>query len=62
MAALAAVGLGVTAPDQRLVRERPHLRRTGAICADGNPPGPAVAEGWDDWGPFYTPMYTSSSA
>ena len=27
------------------------------VCADGNPPGPAVAEGWDDWGPFYTPMY-----
>ena len=27
------------------------------MCADGNPPGPAVAEGWDDWGPFYTPMY-----
>jgi Zinc carboxypeptidase len=27
---------------------------------DGNdlgPPGPAVAEGWDDWGPFYTAMY-----
>ena len=20
-------------------------------------PGPAVAEGWDDWGPFYTAMY-----
>ena len=26
-------------------------------CADGSTPGPAVAEGWDDWGPFYTPMY-----
>jgi hypothetical protein len=29
----------------------------GAHCPDGRPPGPAVAEGWDDWGPFYTPMY-----
>ena len=29
----------------------------GALCPDGRPPGPAVAEGWDDWGPFYTPMY-----
>jgi hypothetical protein len=29
----------------------------GGICDDGNPPGPAVAEGWDDWGPFYAPMY-----
>ena len=27
------------------------------ICADGSQPGPAVAEGWDDWGPFYAPMY-----
>ncbi len=24
---------------------------------DGKAPGPSVAEGWDDWGPFYTPMY-----
>lgn len=28
------------------------------ICPGGTPPGPAVAEGWDDWGPFYTPMYS----
>ena len=26
-------------------------------CPEGEQPGPAVAEGWDDWGPFYTPMY-----
>ena len=25
---------------------------------DGLAPGPAAAEGWDDWGPFYTPMYS----
>jgi Zinc carboxypeptidase len=29
----------------------------GELCPDGRPPGPAVAEGWDDWGPFYTAMY-----
>jgi hypothetical protein len=29
----------------------------GQNCPDGRPPGPAVAEGWDDWGPFYTAMY-----
>jgi hypothetical protein len=29
----------------------------GGVCPDGTTPGPAVAEGWDDWGPFYTPMY-----
>lgn len=28
------------------------------LCDDGNPPGPAVAESWDDWGPFYLPMYS----
>ena len=31
------------------------------LCEDKGlpyyPPGPAVAESWDDWGPFYTPMY-----
>ncbi|MGH3005353.1 MAG: M14 family zinc carboxypeptidase [Gaiellaceae bacterium] len=26
-------------------------------CPPGETQGPAVAEGWDDWGPFYTPMY-----
>jgi hypothetical protein len=26
-------------------------------CPAGESPGPAEAEGWDDWGPFYTPMY-----
>jgi Zinc carboxypeptidase len=27
------------------------------ICPDGDLPGPAEAEGWDDWGPFYTAMF-----
>ena len=26
-------------------------------CPPGETHGPAEAEGWDDWGPFYTPMY-----
>jgi Zinc carboxypeptidase len=26
-------------------------------CPPGESPGPAVAEGWDDWGPFYTATY-----
>ena len=58
-AAMNAVGLDVTRP-------------VNDWCADGSgpppsaplgedqaavPPGPAVAESWDDWGPFYTPMY-----
>jgi Zinc carboxypeptidase len=29
----------------------------GQPCSDGRLPGPAIAEGWDDWGPFYAPMY-----
>jgi len=29
----------------------------GELCPGGTPPGPAVAESWDDWGPFYTAMY-----
>ena len=39
--------------DQRLVLRREPGPASG-ICPDGSPPGPAVAEGWDDWGPFYT--------
>src|SRR3970040_350041 len=26
-------------------------------CPPGETPGPAEAEGWDDWGPFYGAMY-----
>lgn len=33
-------------------------RPNGPLCDNGQPPGPAEAEGWDDWGPFYTPMYS----
>jgi hypothetical protein len=30
---------------------------SNGLCDDGETPGPDVAEGWDDWGPFYAPMY-----
>ncbi len=55
--ALATVGLGGQRPinDWCVNADLPPIG--SAVCADGNPPGPAVAEGWDDWGPFYTPMY-----
>jgi len=33
------------------------LPPASGICPDGDLPGPAEAEAWDDWGPFYTPMY-----
>jgi len=55
-AALAALGLGINRP----VNEWCSNGRlpSGGLCPDGEPAGPAEAEGWDDWGPFYTPMYT----
>jgi hypothetical protein len=55
--AMAGVGMGVQRPinDWCADADLPPLGST--VCADGQPPGPAVAEGWDDWGPFYTPMY-----
>jgi hypothetical protein len=56
-AALAAVGLAITRPiNDWCPNGSPPPAATG-ICAGGIQPGPAVAEGWDDWGPFYTPMY-----
>ncbi len=37
---------------------RGNLQPDGSfICDAGETPGPDVAEGWDDWGPFYGPMY-----
>jgi len=47
-AALADVGLGITRP----------VNQWNADAEDSPPPvGPAYAEGWDDWGPFYTQTY-----
>jgi Zinc carboxypeptidase len=31
------------------------------LCIDGNPPHPKTAQGFDDWGPFYTPTYAQLS-
>jgi Zinc carboxypeptidase len=55
--ALAGVGMGMQRPvnDWCADGDLPPLGST--TCPDGSTPGPAVAEGWDDWGPFYTPMY-----
>jgi Zinc carboxypeptidase len=58
-AAMAAQGFNITRPinDWCSNGNDPNPPGTGGTCPDGNPPGPAVAESWDDWGPFYTPMY-----
>jgi hypothetical protein len=55
-AALAALNFDVTRPINDWCSDGNPAPSSG-ICPDGQPPGPAVAEGWDDWGPFYTPMY-----
>jgi hypothetical protein len=58
-AALAAVGFNITRPinDWCADGSDPDPPGAGGLCDDGTRPGPAVAESWDDWGPFYTPMY-----
>ena len=56
-AAMNAVGLGVTRPILDWCANGAPPPASG-LCANGLPPGPAQAEGWDDWGPFYTPMYS----
>ena len=46
--ALADVGMNITRP----------VNQWNADARDSPPPvGPAYAEGWDDWGPFYTQTY-----
>ena len=46
--ALADVGMGITRP----------VNEWNADAKKAPPPvGPAYAEGWDDWGPFYTQTY-----
>lgn len=56
-AAMNAVGLAVTRPILDWCADGNPAPASG-LCANGLPPGPSQAEGWDDWGPFYTPMYS----
>ena len=56
-AAMNAVGLAVTRPILDWCADGNPPPASG-LCANGLPPGPSQAEGWDDWGPFYTPMYS----
>ena len=56
-AAMNTVGLAVTRPILDWCADGNPPGPTG-LCPNGQPPGPAQAEGWDDWGPFYTPMYS----
>ena len=54
-AALAARGFGITRPINQWCSDAEPP--DNGVCDNGEPPGPAEAEGWDNWGPFYTPMY-----
>ncbi len=58
-AAMHASGYNVTRPINHWCEDGsdPDPPGEGGVCDDGTLPGPAVAESWDDWGPFYTPMY-----
>ena len=56
-AAMDAVGQDVTRPINDWCPEGDVPSRADGLCDAGETPGPDVAEGWDDWGPFYGPMY-----
>lgn len=55
-AAVNAIGRSVTRPINDWCEDG-SIPPPGTLCPGGTPPGPAVAESWDDWGPFYTAMY-----
>jgi hypothetical protein len=56
-AAMNAAGQDVTRPINDWCPEGDAPSRADGLCDAGETPGPDVAEGWDDWGPFYGPMY-----
>ena len=54
--AMDAIGQDITRPINDWCPEGDTPGPNG-LCEAGETPGPDVAEGWDDWGPFYGPMY-----
>ncbi len=53
-------GYRITRPVNDWCPEADEPNVFGGICDDGFTfPGPISAEGWDDWGPFYTQTYIS---
>jgi hypothetical protein len=53
--AMDAIGFDITRPINDWCPEADP--NPDGTCDNGVTPGPDVAEGWDDWGPFYGPMY-----
>ena len=61
-AAVNAIGTTVTRPINDWCADGDAIPTPGGDGArGGTAPGPAVAEGWDDWGPFYTARCTRST-
>src|SRR5215210_3423152 len=57
--ALNAIGLAVTRPINDWCSDGEFYDPATGLCPDGTDHwGPRWAESWDDWGPFYTPMYS----
>ena len=58
-AAVNALGYAVTRPINDWCIDGSFYNPATGLCPDGtNRWGPEWAESWDDWGPFYTPMYS----
>nr|WP_269204486.1 M14 family zinc carboxypeptidase [Motilibacter deserti] len=57
VAAMDAAGFETTIPVTEWCSDGDFPTAPSGLCDNGRPPGPAEAEGWDDWGPFYTGMY-----
>ena len=58
-AAMNSQGYDVTRPVNDWCADGSIATGTPLVCEDGTTNyGPRWAESWDDWGPFYTPMYS----
>jgi hypothetical protein len=58
-AAMNAEGFDITRPVNDWCSDGSFYDPVTKLCPDGtNHWGPKWAESWDDWGPFYTPMYS----
>jgi hypothetical protein len=58
-AAMNAIGYAITRPINDWCADGSFYNPVTKLCPDGTDHwGPKWAESWDDWGPFYTPMYS----
>src|SRR4029453_17309535 len=58
-AAMNSIGYAITRPINDWCSDGDFYDPVTKLCPDGTDHwGPKWAESWDDWGPFYTPMYS----